>query len=95
MSTKNIHIEGLRGIAILFVVTYHFFYRYQQLYLENYNGSIIVSTFGMFGLALFLCITGYFINSPTEKFGGVPVNHKKIGANMAILFCCNNIVFYP
>lgn len=71
MATKNVRIEGLRGIAITLVIIYHFFFRYQQLYIKSYHGSKIVSTLGIFGVAIFLCITGYYIYNPAKRIAGL------------------------
>lgn len=47
---KNTQIEGLRGVAILIIVVFHIFDRFQQIYFERsivwmnnfgYNGIVI------------------------------------------------------
>lgn len=34
---KNTQIEGLRGVAILIIVVFHIFDRFQQIYFESYK----------------------------------------------------------
>ena len=41
------------------------------MYIKSYHGSKIVSTFGIFGVAIFLCITGYYIYNPTKRIVGL------------------------
>ena len=56
---RNSQIEGLRGIAILVIVAYHMFDRYQQIYLNN---SIPwMDSWGTFGVAIFFILSFYFL----------------------------------
>lgn len=61
ISKRNAQIEGLRGISILVVVSYHVFDRYQQIYC---NTSIkLMDMWGSIGVTIFLMISGLFLVS--------------------------------
>ena len=56
---RNLQVEGLRGLAILIVVVYHTFCRYQQIFM----GSNIawMQDFGTFGVGIFLFISCFYL----------------------------------
>lgn len=61
---KNTQIEGLRGIAILIIVIFHIFDRFQQIYFER---SIVwMNNFGTFGTTIFLLISAFFLMSSNQ-----------------------------
>lgn len=67
---RNLQIEGLRGLAILIIVTFHAFCRYKQIFL---NSNITwMDDFGTFGVGIFMMITGYYLvdfnSKDTKKF---------------------------
>lgn len=56
---KNIYIEQLRGIALMFVLVYHIFCRYPKLFL---NQDILqISWLGDFGTIIFMLISSFFL----------------------------------
>lgn len=73
---RNAQIDTLKGIAILMVITYHFFYRYIELYAPNVKQNILLSKCGVIGVTIFLCISGYLMYSNTQ--GGITFIVKKI-----------------
>tara|TARA_R110001583_G_scaffold96287_1_gene240419 strand:+ start:285 stop:1256 length:972 start_codon:yes stop_codon:yes gene_type:complete len=52
-------LDALRGIAVLLVVFYHYFYRYAELY--NPEVSVGVARYGHLGVELFFLISGFVI----------------------------------
>ena len=61
---KNTQIEGLRGVAILIIVVFHIFDRFQQIYFER---SIVwMNNFGTFGTTIFLLISAFLLMSPSQ-----------------------------
>lgn len=65
---KNLQIEGLRGIAILLVVFYHTFCRYQQIFMNEYINSLSVDNWGHYGVSIFLVITGCYILGRKQRY---------------------------
>lgn len=62
---RNKQIDGLRGIGSLMIVIFHLFCRYQQIYCKN---SInLIENWGVYGVCLFMTISGYFIFSLKEN----------------------------
>lgn len=75
MTTRNLQVEGIRGVAMLLVLISHFFCRYQQIYQTNgYSCPLIITYFGTFGVAIFLAIFGYYI----ESSGGYCLLRKRL-----------------
>ena len=62
MKSRNKQIEGLRAIAILFVMFFHFFFRYQQLYHAETYSILGIRYWGNFGVGIFLMISTYFLS---------------------------------
>ena len=56
---RNLQVEGLRGLAILIVVVYHTFCRYQQIFMDS--NIVWMQDFGTFGVGIFLLITCFFL----------------------------------
>ena len=64
---SNLNIEGLRGIALLFVVVYHLFIRYQQVYVDSTLSIPVINNMGFFGVSIFLILSAYFLAIPPKK----------------------------
>lgn len=63
-STRNMQIEGLRGVSIVLIVLYHVVNRYQQLFLDR---SIrFMNSWGTFGVTAFFMISAYFAINPNS-----------------------------
>lgn len=56
---RNQQIEGLRGIAILIVVLFHVFDRYQQIYMDR--SVWWMNQWGEFGVGIFLTISCFYM----------------------------------
>lgn len=83
---KNRQIEGLRGFAIIIILLYHIFYRFQGIY-GNYGLSVdYMKHWGEFGVSIFLCISSYFF-----------VDFKKENLNRSFLDFIKRRIFrlYP
>ena len=61
---RNSQIEGLRGLAIMIVVAYHFFCRYLQLFCDS--DIKWMHFWGTLGVGFFITISGYFL-IPVKK----------------------------
>lgn len=61
MKTRNMQIEGLRGVAILMILIFHVFYRYQQIYSGNGSEYNWLKDWGSFGVCIFLLISCYYL----------------------------------
>lgn len=93
MKSKNIHIQGLRGIAIILVVVYHFFCRYQQLYIDNVNPPFIISTFGVLGVSLFLLISGYYIKISSQNVSVLNLLKKRFSRIWPPYFVAITVIY--
>ena len=60
MSNKNLGIQGLRGVLMLWIILFHYTTRYSQLYPGNINFSILFPNGGVVGVILFFIISGFF-----------------------------------
>lgn len=60
MSNKNLGIQGLRGVLMLWIILFHYTTRYSQLYPDNINFSILFPNGGVVGVILFFIISGFF-----------------------------------
>lgn len=58
-STRVEELDALRGIAIIMVVLFHYFYRYGQLY--SSDDMVDVAKYGHLGVELFFIISGFVI----------------------------------
>lgn len=62
MNKRNMQLEGLRGIAMLFVVAYHYFFIFPRRFYEPLNHNWLeISVWGYFGVGIFILISGYFM----------------------------------
>ena len=60
MNNRIQALDGLRGIAALVVVLYHYFFRYNELYgYDGLNSSLF--SWGHYGVELFFLISGFVI----------------------------------
>lgn len=68
MKTKNRikELDGLRGIAILTVVIFHYFYRYNDLY-NHIDVIYDWANYGQYGVWLFFIISGFVIYSSLDR----------------------------
>ena len=56
------HLDGMRGLAILFVVLFHAFYRWSEIEPWQINPILrSLSSYGWIGVELFFIISGYVI----------------------------------
>lgn len=55
---RNLQIEGLRGLAAIFVVIYHFACRFQELYCSR--TVPVIENWGAVGVIIFLMLSAYF-----------------------------------
>lgn len=86
-TSKNQQIEALRGFAILLIVIYHLFDRYQQIY---FNRDIKWMNFwGTFGVSIFFIISGYFmINPNSEKISFISAIKRFTFKNLFRIWPC-------
>ncbi|MCI8638472.1 MAG: acyltransferase [Coprococcus sp.] len=88
---KNKQIEGFRGIAIMLIVCFHLFCRFQQLYCNNSIGWM--SWWGDFGAMSFLFISAFFLTNRTEKLKIKDYLIRKIIRLWPTYFICITIIF--
>lgn len=62
MKSRNKQIEGLRAIAILLIMCFHFFCRYHQLYHTESPSFLGIQYWGNFGVGIFLLISTYYLS---------------------------------
>ena len=67
--SRNLSIEGLRGLSLLLVMFSHYFARFMKIYV--YAGQkdiefLYIDRWGALGVAFFLLISGYFMIPSTE-----------------------------
>lgn len=61
MNVKRMtELDGLRGLAALAVVIYHYFYRYDEVYGHQFESSELFR-FGYYGVHLFFIVSGFVI----------------------------------
>lgn len=65
-STRQLSLDGLRGIAALAVVLYHYFYRLEEI-LGTYPDVASWAYYGKYGVHLFFMISGYVIFMSINK----------------------------
>ncbi|MBE6050943.1 MAG: acyltransferase [Clostridium sp.] len=58
--SKDKVIQFYRGIGCISIISYHFLYRYGEIYNLNNSSISVLSSLGVIGVALFLVLTGYF-----------------------------------
>lgn len=66
---RNQQIEGLRGAAILLVVSFHLIFKFQQVYMDPSLKIPAVDQFGDIGVLIFLVISSYFVIDPAWENG--------------------------
>ena len=91
MNRKNLQIECLRGAAILIIVIFHVFCRFQQLYMDN--DIPYIGWFGNFGATLFMLITAFFLGKSYEDFKFFPYIRRKLLRLWPVYFISVSISF--
>lgn len=64
---KKKQLEGIRGIAILLVITYHIFYRFQEIYCDSVREIFGMSYWGKIGVIFFLLMSMIFVFAHEEQ----------------------------
>lgn len=91
---RNQNIEALRGIAIIFIVVFHFLFRYFEIYdLEPLCNNIIVNNFGTLGVGLFLTVSGLFLVSDRDSGKFFKPLLRKFLRLWPTYFCCVTLIF--
>lgn len=97
---RNAQIDMFKGLAILLVITYHFFYRYVELYEPQTKLFLLLSKCGVVGVTIFLSISGYLMFTGT--MGGINYVVKKIirlwptyAITITICFVLTHIIGLP
>lgn len=57
---RLLELDGLRGIAAVMVVIYHYFIRYDEIYGHTFKAFPVIE-FGKYGVNLFFMISGFVI----------------------------------
>ncbi len=69
---RNQQVDGLKGIAMLVVMAYHFFFRYAELYAPGHSLSIpLLGKWGVIGVTIFFVVSGYYVAQ--NPVGGVQI----------------------
>ena len=63
---KNKQIEGLRAIGVIMIVMFHYIYRFNELYGDASDFSVL-SQWGSIGVGLFFMMSGYFMFGSSHK----------------------------
>lgn len=77
---RNLNIEGLRGVLILWIILFHYTTRYSELF--NVSVSWEFENGGVVGVALFFAISGFFL-------GKSLLEEEKVGLKQALKFSIN------
>src|SRR5688572_23269372 len=87
-------IDAFRGLAILLVIFFHYYYRFAPP-LHNVNlypyepVQFPLATYGFYGVQLFFIISGFVINQSLEKSSSwsVFLKHRFVRLFPAMLLC--------
>lgn len=92
--SKNLQIEGLRGVAMLLVLCFHYFYTFPHDYVQGNNPFRILLTdyWGEIGVCFFLLISGYFM-VPKRKVDGISYLISRLKKVWPLYFISITIVF--
>jgi peptidoglycan/LPS O-acetylase OafA/YrhL len=91
MQKRNLQIEGLRAIAMLCVVLFHFCCRFQSIYMNNHGGLPYPFTLlGNFGVGIFFLISGYFFE---QKKGGLQFFSSRVKKILPLYWVALIIIF--
>lgn len=83
---RNKQIEGLRAIAMLCVVLFHFGCQFQNIYMNKTGGLPFPFTLlGGIGVGIFFLISGYFFE---QKEGGFQFLISRVKKNFTIVLGC-------
>ena len=94
MKDRNLQIEGLRGIAMMFVVCSHYFARFPIDYVQGANPFYFLGTeyWGEMGVSVFLLISGYFM-VPKKSLKGSTFLFKRLRNIWPLYFAAITIIF--
>ena len=87
---KNKQVQGLRGLSILLIMTFHFFVRYVQLFHNEINYNKIVFEFSHIGIIIFFLISGYYLS---DCEGGFNLFKKRVCKMWPMYFFSITFVF--
>lgn len=97
---RYLQLDILKGVAIFLVMTYHFFYRFIELYVPQMKPCFILSKWGVVGVTIFLSISGYLMFTSNE--GGFHFLFRKLLrlwptyiVAITICFIVTNIITLP
>lgn len=74
----NKSIQGLRAIALISILVYHYFFRYEEIFHKVVYRSEIVKAIPLFGLFIFCLISGYFIDTNRKQTINITFLRNKI-----------------
>lgn len=92
--SKNIQIEGLRGLACLMIVIFHTVYQF-QIYVLGMQGPSLFAHWGEIGVGIFLFISGFFMVDFANKnnFSLIQFYKRRILRLWPIYAICVLLVF--
>ena len=60
---RNNQVDGLKGLAMIMVMLYHFLFRYTEIYSSDYHINIpLLSKWGVIGVTIFFVVSGYYMS---------------------------------
>ena len=101
-SKLNMQLEGLRGLTIIFIVLYHVFCRYLQIYCDK--DIVFMNRWGRIGVAIFLVVSGYLMGIKPHKKSSSYLSYivSKIArlwpcyiVSITFIFVITNIFYLP
>ena len=91
MQKRNLQIEGLRAIAMLYVVLFHFGCQFQNIYMNKTGGLPFPFTLlGGIGVGIFFLISGYFFE---QKEGGFQFLISRVKKTLPLYWVALVIIF--
>lgn len=91
---RNMQIEGLRGVAIVIVLIYHFFCRYLQIFCDGDVKWLHI--WGTLGVGFFITVSGYFLipsEASEQTFALFPYLTKKMLRLWPCYFTAITVIF--
>lgn len=104
VNMKNTQVQGLRGICLIMVLTYHFCFRFFDIFSYEHFHFIIFDNMGSFAVTVFLFISTFYMlpRKKQTKFGYSGYLIKKIkriwlpyAAAVVIVFSVVTLSNYP